>query len=284
MIDSVQYPKVRLDHYLANKYPDVSRSFLQKLCITNQVLVNGEPQKPGFKLRPTDKVKTLYDITKIPKIQDIDLRIIYQDDDVMIVDKPTGIISHSRGKYWDEPSVASFIRQHTSQDGDRAGIVHRLDRSTSGVMVCAKNPKAMRYLQKQFADRKVTKTYVAIVSGHLQHKEALIDMPIERNPKLPSTFRVAPNGKPSQTSFKVTKSSSMYDLVELFPKTGRTHQIRVHMAHQKCPILGDKLYGGNDADRLFLHAYKLKLRLPSGQLKTFTSPIPDEFRSTMEQQ
>lgn len=274
-------PKKRLDHYLAEKYPDISRAFLQKLCNSEQVHVNGKPEKSGFKLKPADKVKVLYDMAGIEKIEDIDLPIIYQDNDVLVIDKPAGVISHSRGKYWNEPSVASFIRQITGQDGERAGIVHRLDRATSGVMVCAKNQDTRAFLQKQFADRKVSKTYIAVVSGHLEPAQAIIDMPIERNPKLPSTFRVGSNGKAAQTAYKVIKSTDMYDEVELEPKTGRTHQLRVHLSHQGHSIVGDKLYAGEEAARLYLHAHKLKLSLLDGKVRTFTSPLPPEFKAIL---
>lgn len=281
---NVEHPvRTRLDHYLAAKYPDISRAFLQKLCNSEQVLVNEKPEKSGFKLKSTDTVRVLYDMAGIEKIEDIDLPIIYQDDNVLVVDKPAGVISHSRGKYWNEPSVASFIRQITGQDGERAGIVHRLDRATSGVMVCAKNQATMAFLQEQFATRKVKKTYIAVVSGHLEPTQAIIDMPIERNPKLPSTFRVGSNGKPSQTAYKVIKSSENYDEVELEPHTGRTHQLRVHLQQQKHSIVGDVLYEGQPADRLYLHARNISIMMPDKiTTKTFTSPLPAEFTAIMK--
>ena len=278
MIRSPIVPKQRLDHYLSDLYPEVSRAFLQKLCASEQVLVNGQPEKSGFKLKPVDKVTVLYDMAGIEKIESIDLPILYQDDDVLVINKPAGVISHARGKHWNEPSVASFIRQLTNQDGDRAGIVHRLDRATSGVMICAKSSEALAHLQKQFADRETKKLYVAVVAGHLKPEHAVIDMPIERNPKAPSTFRVGPNGKPAQTAYKVVQSADKYDQVELEPKTGRTHQLRVHMANQKHPIVGDGLYGGEVASRLMLHAFALKLKLPNGKERTFSAPLPDEFK------
>lgn len=281
--NNLQAPKIRLDVYLADRYPDVSRSFLQKLCTTDQVLVNDKPEKSGFKLKPEDTVSLLYDMASIEKIEDIDLPILYQDENVLVINKPAGVISHSRGKYWNEPSVASFIRQLTSQPGERAGIVHRLDRATSGVMICAKNQDTMVQLQKQFAGRSIKKIYIAIVSGHLAPAEAVIDMPIERNPKLPSTFRVGVNGKPAQTTYHVTASTSHHDLLQLEPATGRTHQLRVHLAHQGHPILGDKLYDGEVASRLYLHAQSLTVRLPNTQEHTFTAPIPLEFDAIMRQ-
>lgn len=297
MITSPKVPKQRLDHYLAEQYTDISRAFLQKLCTNDQVLVNGQPKRSGFKLKPSDKIEVLYDMAGIEKIEDIDLPILYQDKDVLVINKPAGVISHSRGKYWNEPSVASFIRQKTNTDplsgvtprkkakdgvvGGRAGIVHRLDRATSGIMICAKTQPAMAFLQNEFADRKVIKTYIAIVSGHLNPTQAIIDMPIERNPKAPSTFRAGPNGKVAQTQYKVTKSFKDYDLVHLEPRTGRTHQLRVHMQQQKHPIVGDTLYGGESHERLMLHACKLKIKLPSGKIETFSAPIPTEFDALM---
>jgi 23S rRNA pseudouridine1911/1915/1917 synthase len=270
--------KQRLDHYLADTYPEISRAFLQKLCNTEQVLVNGEAQKSGYKIVPTDKVEILYDMESIGKIDDIELPVLYEDKDILVIDKPAGVISHARGKYWDEPSVASFVRQRTKQIGERAGIVHRLDRVTSGVMICAKNQASFLYLQKQFAERAVSKTYIAVVRGELNPPEAVIDMPIGRNPKAPATFRAISNGKPAQTTYKQIHTDHQYSTVELKPLTGRTHQLRVHLAHIKHPIIGDALYGGEEALRLLLHAYKLKIKLPGGKSHTFTAPLPNNFK------
>ncbi|HSX24236.1 MAG TPA: RluA family pseudouridine synthase [Candidatus Saccharimonadales bacterium] len=272
----------RLDMYLAENYPDVSRSFLQRLCNTEQVLVNGKAEKSGFRLKPTDSVKVTYDMAAIEKVEDIDLPVLYDDDDLLVINKPAGIISHSRGKYWNEPSVASFVRQITRQAGERAGIVHRLDRATSGVMICAKNQAAMMFLQKQFADRNVKKVYRAIVSGHLNPQEAIIDMPIERNPKAPATFRVGSNGKPAKTMYKVLSSNDSMDELALEPATGRTHQLRVHLKHIGHPILGDNLYGGEPAERLFLHAAELTVKLRDGKPRTFAAPVPPEFEEIMK--
>lgn len=278
----VKPPKIRLDHYLAQQYPDISRSFLQKLCNTDQVLVNGKPQKSGYKLSPEDKVTVLYDMAGIEKIPDIELPILYQDQNVIVINKPVGVISHSRGKFWNEPSVASFIRQITGQAGERPGIVHRLDRATSGIMICAKNEKSMAFLQKQFADRQVRKAYLAITGGHIDPSEAIIDMPIERNPKMPSRFRVGSNGKVAQTKYKVQDSNELYDQILLEPLTGRTHQLRVHLAHLGHPILGDTLYGGSLADRLFLHAHTLAIKLPDNTTQTFVAPLPAIFKRVMK--
>ncbi len=282
----------RLDHYVLAKHPGLSRSYAARLIDEGKVLVNGEVSKPGYRIREKDKVAINFDPTELEQIEDIDLPILYEDKDVLVIDKPAGVISHSRGKFWNEPSVASFVRQkprlsdwkdgQADQEGERAGIVHRLDRVTSGVMVCAKNAEAMSFLQKQFSKRQVKKTYIAIVSGHLEPLEAIIDMPIARNPSRPQTFRADPTGKEARTKYFVEESVGSHDKVRLEPETGRTHQIRVHLHETGHPIVGDHLYGGEEADRLFLHAVSLELKLPSGEHKVFESPLPDNFTKQME--
>jgi 23S rRNA pseudouridine1911/1915/1917 synthase len=254
------------------------------------VLVNGKPNKSGWKLREGDVITLTVDLSQEQVIEDIDLPIIYQDDDVVVINKPSGVISHSRGKYWYEPSVASFLRQiagESANPSDRSGIVHRLDRATSGVMICAKHEAALNFLQKQFSGRTVQKTYLAVVEGTMNPPEAIIDMPIERNPKKPATFRVGNQGKSSQTQYTTLQSNNRYSLVELTPKTGRTHQLRVHLNHLGKPIVGDELYGGKPAQRLMLHAASLQIMLPSdqpGNHTTFSVPMPDEFGQLLEEQ
>ncbi len=272
----------RLDQYVLANYPELSRSYAVRLIEEAKVLVNGTKSKPGYKLRATDNVTINYNPAEERQIPNIDLPVLYQDDNVLVINKPIGVISHARGKYWDEPSVASFVRQITGQAGDRAGIVHRLDRATSGVMICAKNQQTLALLQRQFSDRKVKKTYTAIVSGHLQPAQAIIDMPIERNPKAPSTFKVGSNGKSAQTKYTVITSNDMYDQVTLEPATGRTHQLRVHLSYQGHPIVGDSLYQGQTADRLYLHAHQLIIAIPEIGLKSFTAPLPAEFDRLMK--
>lgn len=270
----------RLDKALAAAYPQYSRAYLARLIDGDTVLVNGKPTKAGWKLRAGDTVTVTVDLSQTQQIEDIELPIMYEDDDVLVINKPSGVISHSRGKYWYEPSVASFVRQRmnqTASPSDRSGIVHRLDRATSGVMICAKNEAALSFLQKQFSARTVQKTYLAIIEGSIKPAEAVIDMPIERNPKKPSTFRVGSNGKTAQTAYKTLKQSETYSLLELKPRTGRTHQLRVHLAQLGKPIVGDELYGGISASRLMLHAASLTIDLPSAGQTTFTAPTPDEF-------
>lgn len=269
----------RLDTLIAGEYPELSRAYLQKLIAKGEVLVNKELSKPGYRLKNGDVIALAIDTAQLQQPEHIELPIIYEDEDVLVVDKPVGVISHALNRYWNEPSVASFVRQKTGQPGERSGIVHRLDRATSGVMICAKNEQALRWLQTQFALRKVNKVYRAIVSGHMQHQEAIVDLPIERNPKHPQTFRVGASGKVAQTHYLVLKSLPLHDIVELKPHTGRTHQLRVHLKHVGNPIVGDTLYGGEKAERLYLHAYSLEITLQNGQRTTLTSPLPLAFNT-----
>ncbi|HEY5806122.1 MAG TPA: RluA family pseudouridine synthase [Candidatus Saccharimonadales bacterium] len=270
----------RLDVYAAASMPLLSRAFIQKLCDYGRIKVNGEPNKPGYKLRAGDTVDIDYGESEFGKVDEIDLPILFEDKDCVVINKPASVLTHALGKHGNEASVASFLRNKVVDlEGDRAGIVHRLDRATSGVIIGAKNQQALSFLQKQFSQRKTKKTYLAVVQGTPDPQEAVIDMPIERNPKAPSTFRVGPNGKEAKTHYRVIEESDGRSLVELKPETGRTHQLRVHLAQIGHPIVGDPLYGGAKyGERLFLHALSLELTLPNGERKIFTSPLPDEFR------
>lgn len=273
----------RLDQYVIDQYPQLSRSYAVKLIDNGSVLVNGKQSKPGFKLREKDTVTIDYDPSEIDAIPEIDLPVIYEDDDCIVINKPAGVLTHNKSNFDLEATVASFIRRRIGNlDGQRAGIVHRLDRVTSGVIICAKNSAALTSLQQQFHDRHAKKTYTAIISGHMKPEAAVIDMAIERNPKAPATFRVGVNGKSAVTTYETTRTSKKHSQLELRPKTGRTHQLRVHLAEQKHPIVGDVLYRGETAERLFLHAHKLAIQLPNGETKTFEAPIPQIFNDFMD--
>lgn len=275
--------KQRLDSFVAARMPRVSRAFIQKLCDMGKVQVNGVESRPGYKLKTGDLVRVDYDTRQLDEVPSIDLPILYEDEDCLVIDKPVGVLTHSRGAFNEEATVASFLRGYLQDmDGTRAGIVHRLDRATSGVIIGAKNQAALSWLQKQFSQRKAKKTYRAIVQGSMREPEAVIDMPIERNPKAPATFRVGANGKSAVTHYKVLQEANGLSLLELKPTTGRTHQLRVHLAQLGHPIVGDVLYGGKPNERLLLHAYELEITLPSRQRRTFTSPLPAVFASTME--
>lgn len=270
----------RLDQKVVELLPSLSRGFAARLIDDGKVTVNGAIQtKAGYKLREGDVVTVDYDVAELEKIPDIDLPVLYEDDDCVVIYKPVGVLSHSKGAFNPEATVATWLRSRLNGlSGERGGIVHRLDRATSGVMICAKTPEALSWLQKQFATRNVHKTYAAVIQGELDPLEAVIDMPIERNPKAPATFRVGPQGKHALTAYKQVKTNGRYSLVELKPETGRTHQLRVHLAHHHHPIVGDTLYNGEPADRLYLHAESLEITIVQGhERKVFSAPIPDEF-------
>lgn len=279
MSETEQSAFQRLDQYVTAQVSDLSRSSAAKLIEQGKVQVNGIAQtKAGFKVRPGDRVSVDYDPASEATIPEIDLEVLYEDDDCVVVNKPVGILTHSKGVFNPEATVATWLSSRiTDMQGERAGIVHRLDRATSGVMICAKTPEALSWLQKQFSQRKVKKTYRAVVQGVFKEPEAVIDMPIERNPKKPQTFRVGSNGKDAVTAYRVLESNGALSLVELKPTTGRTHQLRVHLEQLGHPIVGDVLYGGKPAGRLFLHAYSLEITVPSRERKTFSVPMPAEF-------
>lgn len=281
MSDEEVEGKVRLDQRVLTLFPARSRAFVIRLIRDGMVSVNNDVvTKAGFRLRPNDKVVVDYDEVAAAKIPEIELPILYEDESCVVIDKPVGILSHSKGAFNPEATVASWLVPRTSgfkEGSDRTGIVHRLDRATSGVMICAKTPEALAWLQKQFSTRKTKKTYIAIIEGTLEPEEAIIDMSIERNPAKPQRFRVNANGKKAITHYKVLKEFDGYSEVQLQPQTGRTHQLRVHLAHQKHPIVGDTFYDGKPAERMYLHAHKLELTLPSYERKVFVSKIPSSF-------
>jgi 23S rRNA pseudouridine1911/1915/1917 synthase len=318
----------RLDKVLATAYPQYSRSALEKLITSGAVWINGEIAKTKYKVKADDEITVDLSLFNQP-VPEIELQAVYEDDDVVVINKPAGVLVHAKGTLHNEATVATWLKSHVSvipdtvqessrirdpriksEDDDhefwgsnRSGIVHRLDRGTSGVMICAKNEAAQTHLQKQFSDRKAKKTYIALIDKPIPEQEGLIDIPIERNPKQPAQFRAGVNGKSAQTNFKVLKitgsrhskpcarprssidlessnklsAEGTQTLIELKPITGRTHQLRVHLAYLKCPIIGDALYEGTKASRLMLHAKSLELTLPSKERKTFESPVPEEI-------
>jgi 23S rRNA pseudouridine1911/1915/1917 synthase len=281
---TVEEADERLDAYLARVQPEYSRSFWQKRCLEELVLVNGLPAKPKQHLNAGDIIETT--LAEQPNFTNQTLPIIYEDDDVIVINKPTGMLSHAKGVESDEFTVAEFVRPYTTDgvDTNRPGIVHRLDRGTSGIMIAAKSPEAKRWIQKQFAERKVKKAYLALVDGHLKEPTARLDLPIERNPKKPQTFRVGVNGKPAETVYTTEQVFAKHTLLKLQPKTGRTHQLRVHLQYIGHPIVGDAFYGGSETSlgRLFLHAAELELTLPSRERKVFKAPMPTELHDYLK--
>lgn len=279
--------KMRLDVLVASLYPSFTRSSLELLFDKQMVLVNHKPAKPSYKVKPNDSVEVneTYLTADPPPIK---LPVIYEDHDVIVIDKPSGMLTHSKGALNLEPSVASFIKPKitdTRLSGNRAGIVHRLDRGTSGVIIAAKTLSAQKWLQRQFSTRKAKKIYLAIVEGSPDPKKALIQAPIVRNPSRPQVFIVSATGKPADTEYEVKKEvlkdGKIYSEVELRPKTGRTHQLRVHMAYINHPIVGDPVYGHGGRGML-LHAASLELALPGGKPKQFKAKLPRRFKESLD--
>lgn len=268
---------MRLDIYVTQHWPEYSRATWQKYIAAGYVKVNDNvvtaPKKP---LGEDDVVEV--SIPDKPNFDNEVLPVLYEDDDVVVIDKPAGVLTHPKGKIVDEFSVAAFMKQRSDfpEDDARPGIVHRLDRDTSGIIIAAKNAEALSFLARQFSDRKAKKTYRAVAKGIPDLQEAIIDAPIARHPKAPSTFRVSSEGKSAQTRYTVLATNGEYSLLSLKPITGRTHQLRVHLAYIGTPIVGDRVYG-KEEDRLYLHAEELEITLPNRERKTFISPVPTSF-------
>ena len=263
--------KVRLDVLMGEYFKSYNRSSLQKFIEFGFVTVDGKlAKKPNQKFERGTKIDL-----KIPdtmKNADLIPDVIYVDNEVVVLDKPAGLLSMPRAQYCPEKTLENY-----------GLLVHRLDRDTSGVVILAKTLEAQEYLKKQFQARTTHKTYYAVVCGRPKLDKAKIDLPLARDLKRPTTFRVDPNGKASETYYKVVKSDGVHSLVELKPVTGRTHQLRVHMKYIGHPILGDPLYGEEKADRLYLHAGKLEITLPSGKRREFAAKVPGEFEDVFRQ-
>lgn len=274
----------RLDQYLVSRQPGISRAGAAQIIKSGQVKVNGRAEvKPGYRLKDQDKIDVAYKEPTNYHYPKLSIPIIYEDDNVVVIDKPAGILVHSKGGFNPEATVETWLSSKVSDlSGPRAGIVHRLDRTTSGVMILAKNAKTLKQLQKQFSDRLVKKQYRAIVIGHLKDKRAVIDMPIERHPKKRQSFRASLSGRSALTRYQVVKEAGSTSLVDLLPETGRTHQLRVHLAKIGHPIVGDKLYSGPPADRVYLHASSLALTLPGVGPKIFSSRLPRGFLKPLQ--
>ena len=270
----------RLDTYLYEHYKEISRSRWQKYIKDSRVSINGKTiTTPSYEIDD----KAIIDI-KLPeekKFEKEKLDILYLDDNVIVINKPAGILTHAKGTESDEFTVADFFKRYSTYalDTNRAGIVHRLDRDTSGVIIGARNNETANLLKKQFAKRLTKKTYIAITTGIPKLEKARIDLPIARNPKKPATFKVSSNGKVAITDYKVLETNENYALIELMPKTGRTHQLRVHLNYINCPILGDRVYGAKKADRMYLHAEKLEITIPNKGRITFEAKLPKEFKN-----
>ena len=272
----------RADLVITGHLPQLSRAYVKQLADQGKLLFNDQPVAAGFKLKSQGTVKLDYDPAELLEVPELPLEIIFEDQQLLVINKPPGVISHSRGRFWAEASVASSIRSklqfEPANTNQRSGLVHRLDRATSGLLICAKNQLAMAKLQAQFKHQTVSKSYLAIIEASHLPPVGLIDKPIARNPARPTSFQVDGRGKPAQTKFKRLESYRNYSWLKLQPKTGRTHQLRVHLASLGQPIVGDQIYAGAEAPRLMLHAHHLSFKHPStGKKLKLTAGLPPEF-------
>lgn len=279
---------LRLDHFLVRNLTEVSRSYIKKLIQDNQVLLEGEPTKAHHKVKFGQMVVVTIPDPVIMEVkpQNILLDIVYEDDELLVVNKPAGMIVHPAAGNYTGTLVNGLLYHCDRLSGIggvlRPGIVHRLDKDTSGLMVVAKTDFTHRELARQFKERKVHRTYIGLVKGVVQLDEGEVDVPIGRHPRDKKRMAVTYlSSKMARTHYKVWKRFSDSTLLELKPHTGRTHQIRVHMAHIGHPILGDARYGaGAGLARQMLHAARLAFYHPTAEKNMeFSSPMPWEFES-----
>ena len=288
----------RLDKFILEKVPDwISRTLIQKAIKDGKILVNSQKKKPSYKVKPGEIV-TVEVPDKPEKVEvkpeKIDLNIIYEDRDIIVINKPSGMIVHPVGNKVSSTLVNALLYHCKDLQGIggelRPGIVHRLDKDTSGIMVIAKNDKAHINLSTQFKERKTKKIYLAIVKGIFKEKEGVIDFPITRHPHIRTKMMVATWGKSAITLYKVLKSfSNIASLLWIELKTGRTHQIRVHMKKINHPLFGDELYGKIEeidkilgANRQMLHALYLGFYHPrTGKWMSFYAKVPEDFKNVL---
>jgi 23S rRNA pseudouridine1911/1915/1917 synthase len=277
----------RLDQFLVAKLPGFTRARLQSLIHDGHVTLNAVPSKPSAKVRAGD-VAIVVEPAAVPTstaAQDIALDVLFEDDDLIVINKPAGMVVHPAAGNWEGTVVNALLHHCRDLSGiggeQRPGIVHRLDKDTSGCLVAAKNDHTHHVLARQFAGREVSKIYLAIAAGKFPKKSGVIEAAIARHPIHRKKMTVATGGKgrPSKTGWRVLSEVVGGTLVECTLFTGRTHQIRVHLKHLGHPLLGDEVYGKRGTfPRQMLHAWKLGFTHPrSGQRLDFTAPVPADF-------
>jgi 23S rRNA pseudouridine1911/1915/1917 synthase len=286
---TVAIPNERLDKYIAEQCR-ISRSYAQKLIDEGQVAINGRSAKPSQKLDIGDKV-----VASIPPPsaisltpEDIPLKVVYEDKDVIVIDKPAGLLVHPAAGQKSGTLVNAILARCPDlgeiKGSIRPGIVHRLDKDTSGLMMVAKNDAAHADLSRQIKQRSIKKTYIALVLGQLTPERGAIEAPIGRHPGDRKRMAVVERGREAKTEYRVIKYLDDCTLLEVMPETGRTHQIRVHLSAIGHPVFGDHIYGKRSPilGRQFLHAHKLGFVLPStGKFVEFTSELPRELQEVL---
>jgi len=282
----------RLDRWLTAQLVGRSRAEIQRLIRMKKILVNGETAKPSRLLRSGDRVVVELPPPgpSAPEPEPLPLKIIYEDGEIIVVEKPVGLVTHPAPGHPRGTLVNGLLyhcRLAEAADRMRPGIVQRLDRETSGVLVAAKTGKAYRSLVEQFKHGEVEKRYLALVYGVIAEDEGLIELPLGRDPLRRERVRVRAEGKRAITEFSILKRFEDQDktLVKVRPRTGRMHQIRVHFSYIGHPVVGDPKYGrrGDWAERMMLHAFELAIWHPrTGRRVKFTAPPPEEFIPWLE--
>ena len=299
-----EHAGLRLDAFLASQIDGWSRARLQKLIENEDVLVNGKPSKPSYKLREGDDLEIELTATSTVEFapENIPIDVVYEDDTLVVVNKPAGLVVHPAAG---TPSgtLANAVAYHFQRlpgggNNVRPGIVHRLDRDTSGLLVVAKTEAALENLSDQFRDRTVFKSYVALVHGRVMSNSGKIDQPLARDPSNRTRMAVVRGGRNALSLYRVRRTFQRFTLLDVELKTGRTHQIRVHLAWLKHPVVGDETYGGGrdntiqdpqlrarirNLKRHFLHAEKLAFTHPvTKEVMKFESPLPAELSELLE--
>jgi 23S rRNA pseudouridine1911/1915/1917 synthase len=288
--------RIRLDQFLSLNYSDYSRSTWNQLIKNGQVLVNGQKSKSSIKLKEGDNISfslesELADHNFSKSESSFFLDIIYEDSEILVINKPSGLTVHPGFGQHGETLASILIKErkeiYDTFGGDRPGIVHRLDKETSGLMVIAKSKRAFESLKAQILNREIKKEYLAIVFGNLANKAGTINVPIKRQVVDRKKMGVSSSGRESFTEFVVEKEIRNFSLVKAWPLTGRTHQIRVHMAFVGNPVVGDKFYSSRAKQkeaaflgikRHMLHASKLGFNHPlNNTFQEFLAPLPDDF-------
>ncbi len=292
----VQQSGLRVDRYIAQEAPDLSRSLVRKLLDEGRITVAGQVPKASYKVQAGDEI-----IVRVPPPEStavlaeaIPLTIVYEDADIVVVDKPAGMVVHPAHGHLSGTLVNALLAHCPDMAGIggelRPGIVHRLDKDTSGLVIVAKNEAAHHHLQTQFQARLVHKTYLALVEGVPHAAHGVIDAPIGRDPQHRQRMAIVTGssrgGREARTEYRIVERFPQHSLVEAEPVTGRTHQIRIHLAFIGHPVVGDRVYGFRKqrlpAPRQFLHATRIAFTLPaSGQPVEFTSPLPDDLAAVL---
>ncbi len=289
-----EFDNVRLDSYISTKDETLSRATIQRLLESNNITVNGEIKKSSYKVKVGDVIKI--DIPEAKDVglvaQDIPLEIVYEDSDIIVVNKPKGMVVHPANGNPDGTlvnAIMNICKDSLSGIGGeiRPGIVHRLDKNTSGLLIVAKNDNAHLKMSEQIKNREVKKIYIALVRGIIKEDEATINMPIARSKKDRKKMAVDKDGKEAITHFKVLKRYDNYTLLEIKIDTGRTHQIRVHMSQIGHPVVGDDVYsnGKNEfgVEGQMLHARSLDFKHPiTGKDIHLEADIPEYFKKVIE--